>query len=494
MRYPRTPLWACVAVFLVLSALLASGCVTVPNYMKMNPPPDSDKPLPVPAGDNSCWLHTASNMLAGAGFGTGTTVQARADDIFADMSANFGIANTGWIDTALNWWLGSANNTWTANPYTVVTVYGNKTKVPWANANGAQDIGNTLRTCDMVGLSISWPSGSGGYGGHAITGWGDTALTSDTLTSNPAGIRITDSDTDAGGDVQAYSYDAYTNPNPGGANEGNGWYFDYGSSTPHAFIKHISTLAPTSGAFGRNAVRVTGSYQIHQAHEMPATDLHYWVGTDVEILSYRTWLDWWPEGAPEITEDSPRRGLTVDWDLTDEKNQVPVSSTVTIYAEFVEPNWNAIGFSDVRFTYPDEGYRFPDLAWTMETPLIDGADKIPNVTGGYVLGSFDVIDPENPERPAVRYRFVHQYLYTQSPELHTLLITGTPEFVITNLLLGHTYGYPIGSELWRFEDWMTKVDEEYRLDSSEPARIAIDWTGRLPYPEGDADSGQKQHD
>jgi hypothetical protein len=98
--------------------------------MKMDPAPDSDKPLPVPAGDNSCWLHTAANMLAGAGYGTGTTVQARADDIWADMNSNYGTANGGWIDTALQWWLQSANNAWTANPCTVVTVYGNKVGFP----------------------------------------------------------------------------------------------------------------------------------------------------------------------------------------------------------------------------------------------------------------------------------------------------------------------------------------------------------------------------
>ena len=70
--------------------------------MKMNPPPDADKA----AGggtNNSCWLATASNMLAGAGYGDGTTVQQRADDIYADMTGNYGIAPSGWTDVALSW-------------------------------------------------------------------------------------------------------------------------------------------------------------------------------------------------------------------------------------------------------------------------------------------------------------------------------------------------------------------------------------------------------
>jgi hypothetical protein len=337
-------------------------------------------------------------------------------------------------------------------------------------------MGNELRTCNVVGLSISWPNGEGGFGGHAITGWGDNITSTTTLTTNPGGVRVTDSDTDTGGDVQAYTYDAYTNPNPGGPNEGNGWYFNYG--TPHPFIKHIVTLSPGSGA---NSVRVTGSYKIHQTKEQQASDLHYRVGTDVDILTYRTWLDW--PGTPTITETQPRRELTVDWDLSEDK--VPYCTWVTISTEFVEPLWNSISYHDVHFTYPDGmGVEFPDLAWTMETPVIDDAEEISNVTGGYVIGSFDVYDPDTLNDVPVHYRLVHQYLYNQSPEYHTLLLTGTPGVYVRNLLFGHSYGYPTAEELWRFENWMTEVDEEYTL-SDERVEIPIDWEGRLPYPEGD---------
>ena len=142
---------------LSITLLMAGTVISLTScnkYMKMDPPPDVDK-----AGgggiDNSCWMATASNMLAGAGYGNGSTVQDRADDIYADMVTNYGIANSGWADAALSWWLSSPNNTWTSNPYTIVTVYGNKTKVPWANASGAQFVGNELRRCQFVGLSIS---------------------------------------------------------------------------------------------------------------------------------------------------------------------------------------------------------------------------------------------------------------------------------------------------------------------------------------------------
>jgi hypothetical protein len=478
-------------------AILVSGCTPTPiptavpvaPYMKMNSPADSDKPFPVPTCDGSCWLHTASNLLAGAGYGAGTTVQDRADDIWNDMATQYRLSNGcfdgGWIATALQWWLGSANNTWTTNPYTVVTVSGNTTRIPWANANGARDIGNELRTCNLVGLSISWPDASvaGGSGGHAITGWGDNNTGVTALTANPGVVRVTDSDNETGGNVQAYTYDAYTNPNPGGANEGNGWYFNYGSN--HPFIKHIVTLSPTSGPSGPSSVRVTGSYKIHQTKEQSASDLHYRVGTDVDILTYRTWLDW--PGVPAITEAQPRRELTVDWNLS-EKN-VPQCTWVTISTEFVEPFWNAIRYNDVHFTYPDGAdIKFPDLAWKIETPRIDKAEAITNVTGGYVLGSFDVYNPDTPNEPAVQYRLVHQYLYNQSPEFHTFTLTGTSGFIVTNVRFGHSYGYPTMEELWRFENWMNKGGEVHKLGGNE-IKLTIDWRGRLPYPEGDRGRG-----
>jgi len=467
-------------VLFVFLLSIAVSCTPVIPYMAMNPPPDSDKPFPVPAGDNSCWMHTAANVLAGAGYGNGTTVQDRADDIFADLDTQYGVAYGGWADSAITWWLASANNTWTSNPYTVVTVYGNKTKIPWANSNGARDIANELRSGNRVGLSISWPTGSGGSGGHAITAWGDNFSSSSALTVNPGQIRLTDSDNEnsTGGDVQVYTYDSYTSPNPGGANEGNGWYFDYGAN--HPFIKHIVTLSPTMGAYGVNTVHVEGSYQIEQTSKQEATDLHYTVSTDVEILSYRTWLD--VSGTPTITEATPRKSITVDWIFD---KPIPQGNTVTITTEFIEPSWNKIGYSDVYFTYPEgKSFFLPDLEWEIVTPAIEKAESIPYVTGGYVIGSFDVYDPKNPDAGTIHYRLVHEYLYNQNPELHTFMITGTPGVIVSNFVFGHSYGYPTEAQLWEFQDWMMKDGERYIL-GDKPVEITIDWKGMLPYPEGD---------
>lgn len=454
----------CKIVFVLLLAILTGGC----TYMKMSPPPDSDKPLPVPIGDNSCWMHTASNMLAGAGYGTGTTVQARADAIFKQMNTNYGTLHGGWPDAALQWWLGSANNTSNNNPYTLVSVLGNKVKTPWQNANAPRDMGDSLRICDMLGMCI--------YGAtlhHAITPWGDNGPNSSTpLTGNPGKVRVVDSDTDNGGDVQVYTYDPYTDPS-----RGNGWYFNY--TTPHPFLENIVTLSRTRGS-GVNSVMVTGSYQIHQNLKVSATDLHYRVGTDVDILTYRTWLNW--SGTPAITEAQPRQEVTVDWTF---QKPIPYCTWITITTEFVEQSWNYISYHDVHFSYPKEKFRkLPDLDWRIETPTVEKAYLIPNATGGYVIGSFDVYDPDLPGEPLVRYRLVHQYLYNQSPENHTFILNGTPGYIIRNVNFTHSYGYPTKEELWRDQKWMTQGKDSILTLSDKPMKIQIDWKGRLPYPEG----------
>jgi hypothetical protein len=473
-------------------------------YMKMDPPADVDKAgvaNPPIANDNSCWMATAANMLAAAGYGNGNTLQDRAEDIYNDLIAwqtsnqnPTGLADGGWIDTALSWWLSSANNTWPNNPYTVVTVYGNKSpKYPWADKNGARFIANELRRCQLVGLSISWPTnqvinGSPviGSGGHAITCWGDNGVNSE-LTNNPGKVRITDSDRDDGGNVSMYEYDSYTNPNAGGANEGNGWYFDYDNN--HPYIKHIATLCPTDNpSDSKLTQKVTGSFKLHQSAINDATDLHYEVGTDVDILTYKTTIDWKTTNKPEITEDNPRRKLKVDWDLSDKP--VPKCTKVTITTEFILPMYNAMRYSNVKFTYP-KGLiiaELSDLKFMLKTPLVPKAENIRDVSGGYVVGAFDVVLPE--EQGLIPFRFIHEYSFNQNPEQHVLLLSGVKGVTVKNVRVGHSYGYLLPEELWNFENWMTKMPEETISLGEKPTEIKINWDKRLPYPKGEDITGR----
>lgn len=475
-----------IIIFLLL-VLFTSSCA---YYRKMNPPADADKP----GGggvDNSCYLATAANMLAGAGYGTGASLQARADDIYQDLIAQFGIANGGWVDVALSWWLGSANNIWPANPYTIVTVYGNKNpKHPWANADGPKFFGNELRRCCFTGLSISWPAAGAtiGSGGHAITNWGDN-FKSATLTSNPGMVLVTDSDSDNGGNEQKYVYDSYTSPNPGGANEGNGWYFNYNNN--HPYIKHIVTLCPEDDPSDFSLTqKVVGNYTLTQNRIQNATDLHYKVSTDVRILSYKTWLSWDTKNvAPTIVESSDKKQLTVDWDLT--RNPIPRGTQVTIHTEFVLPSYNAMHYSDVYFTYPDiivgstMAVRFPELKFQVQSPVALTGKLPNNVSGGYVIGALELERTNvNGEKEIFPYFLMHEYSYNQSPFKHVLQLSGSENTVVRGIKLGHSWNLPNASELSKFQDWINVIDSPMRL-SKEPQKIDIDWQGKFVYPEGE---------
>ena len=71
------------------------------QWQKPNPdpsdttwPPDADKLTT--GSDRTCWLATAANMLAGAGYGTGSSVQARANDIYGLLKDHYSRAAPGW--------------------------------------------------------------------------------------------------------------------------------------------------------------------------------------------------------------------------------------------------------------------------------------------------------------------------------------------------------------------------------------------------------------
>jgi hypothetical protein len=349
-----------------------------------------------PPVDNSCWMAAASNMLAGAGYGNGATIQERAEDIYYDMllwrkSLNptdvHGTKDGGWMDNALNWWLGSANNIWPSNPFVVVTEYGQKSYEPWSYSYGARFIGNLIRDYKQVSIGIRWPRSTAGgnpSGGHAITPWGDSGNAA-YLTSNPAEMITADSDRDTGGDFQTYTYDSFANPNPGGFNEGNGWYFNF--SNNHTYICYVATLTPADSPVDPSdgpTQKVVGSYRIDQDSLEDATDIHYTAYTDYNILAYRTEIDQSTANDPEIVEDNAhyphltRSDIHVDWDISD--NPVPYGDDVTITTEFVLQGWNGIRYDDVYFTYPNEmdtKYIQPPDQSTLGTDIrVDSSDGV----------------------------------------------------------------------------------------------------------------------
>ena len=75
------------------------------------PVPDADKPgvslgNAPPAGDQSCWLAAAANILAGAGWGpAANTPQQNATAIYGHLTGHFTTAWAGNTALAANWWL-----------------------------------------------------------------------------------------------------------------------------------------------------------------------------------------------------------------------------------------------------------------------------------------------------------------------------------------------------------------------------------------------------
>jgi len=468
---------------LVLTLVFGPGAAWA-DWLKMSPPPDVDKSNRHGAtwrNFDTCWLATAANMLAGAGYGTtlSTTPQGRANAIYNQLFGHFG-NRSGWIDDALTWWLNHRNDD-PANDYDTVTLRGNRARTPWNSRNAARDIANRLRGCELVGMSISWARGDGStYGGHAITPWGDSgANTTSPLTGNPSRIRLADSDSDSGGDVQRYTQ-TWRN-----GNAGNGWYLNYRSSGNDAFVKHITTL---TGGGNRRAV---GSLQVRQGRWNPARGLRYTAYTDVPIRSYKTSLN--RTGSKTVTEDLNRPGggqIRATWSFS-VLNWVPRDTRVRITTEFTEDDWNAVGYRDVRYTYSDPDLKAaPDHGWRVES--LEDPDG--QYYGGYVVGAYD-LEWDNPDPlgqgdeggiDLLPGRLIHQFGPTDNREFHLFNLTNAEEgpealpFLLRELRFGYSDGFLDEDELWDFEDWLVQEQTDQLLLPGATYQYPINFP-TLPY-------------
>ena len=195
------------AVALVV-AVAASPVLAQPAQV-IKPVPDVDKPgVPggVPPTDLSCWMAAASNLLGGAGYGTGATAQARADNIYQTLVSDLGNTKAGQVGRAVNYWLYTyGKNPDSAeyqpnNTYTDVTMYN--------NLLGAADYDfllDELTRCQYVAVNFDQPAP------HAMTLVGGNK---ESLNPGMSQSIWHDSDNDQGGtndDIYANVFGA--NPN-----------------------------------------------------------------------------------------------------------------------------------------------------------------------------------------------------------------------------------------------------------------------------------------
>ena len=463
-------------LFVLTTVLLVPGQV-LGDWLMTNNPPDVDKADHGHGNKPSCWVTSAADMLAGAGYGDGSTPQQRADEIYDEMCELAGIDcnNSGWTDTAMNIWLSSANNTWKqTNPLSVVGVLGpancKNVRNPWTKTDLPMFIGNELRKGNPIGLSTLK---SDRTFGHAITAWGD-ANDANTLTGNPDKIKVTDSDYwDIYQAIQTYTYDDYNHPNPGDGNQGVGWYFNYNfSDDNHRYIDHCYAISVTSYDFSnytliRGTKKYIGSYKIRQDHipaEANALNLRYKFKSD-SILNYRTTIDWDNNNVPpSITENNnPPTVLQVYWNLN--QHPVPYDTNVTITTEAVLSwDWGTL-YLDPRMSYEDVNFGYlglivgkPGFGWSMGNTVFSTPVE-PNATGGYVVGAFDIYDTSTNPKPIAQYRLISQYGYNEDPEQHIFLLGALPQppqsqiCFVGNFRFGQSYAFLDDKALWAFDQW-----------------------------------------
>jgi len=445
-----------------MAAVVLAPAWASAQYMKMDPPPDVDKT----SSNNSCWLATAANMLAGAGYGAGANVQDRADDIYAELVAHYTTGPGGSPATALDWWLTNERPVGSTNPYTNVTTYGTY-NVPYPTTTDVpRFLGNELRECQMVGLGII---GTGWA--HAITAWGDDIDSRDPLPvgTSPTQVSVTDSDNELGGpdpDVNDYNYQT----------SGGGWYLGY-SGTP--MISQFWTLCPDP-----EGVIARGQRTIHQNNdEQDATDLHFTAYQKedwVEILSYN--VDISEPHTKTITEDDyPQtdgkvHSIHVDADFV---NPIPYCTDVTIDVEFYLNEWNTVRFEDVEWTY---GFgqttikAAPDIGFTMWGILRDpknggtvfgndapsGTYDASDPDDGFIVIAYDMFDASGQQK-LVSDTFVHEFGNDVLFNKHFLeLELGQEEssVLLRNLRWGYSQGYFVdGDELAAFDGWLGTMDD-----------------------------------
>jgi hypothetical protein len=101
----RVCLFSVVAVFLMLGTASAQQDWDVYKWLPDGTPvPDVNK-VPGPQIDNSCWQACAANILGAAGYGIGDDAQARADNIYGQLTVDLGTQFSGYAYQATNYWL-----------------------------------------------------------------------------------------------------------------------------------------------------------------------------------------------------------------------------------------------------------------------------------------------------------------------------------------------------------------------------------------------------
>ncbi|MFC1603975.1 hypothetical protein ACFL5F_03010 [Planctomycetota bacterium] len=236
-----------------LILVTALGLNPVEAAFTITPQYDQDKagvpPTPSIPGDNTCWMASASNMLAAAGY-AGGNVQT----IYDLMVGEWGLYEAGLQYRALDWYLG--NYPEPGNPYTIINAYGANTYV-----NPDYILGE-LQGDSYVGIAF-WPetvpewdpmAGDLDVGapiGHAITVWGDDE-------GIPRMGLFSDSDRD--GELGTEDYTWHIWEDYGGGDWWIDQYYEDGLGIRYdGDVQYVATLSATSDVIPAPGAILLGS-------------------------------------------------------------------------------------------------------------------------------------------------------------------------------------------------------------------------------------------
>jgi hypothetical protein len=132
----------------------------------------------------------------------------------------------------------------------------------------------------------------------------------------------------------------------------------------------------------------------------------------------------------------------------------------------------------------------------MDTPQLGDPNMTePNISGGYVIGSFKTFnDPGGgEENVTAEFRLCAEYKYFQDPETHIFSLEAVgegeePPYYVGDFRFGHSYGILTGDNLWAFDQWLTIDPEPPEMFApGPPIEKVLDWVGfgLLPYPHGE---------
>jgi hypothetical protein len=234
------------------------------------------------------------------------------------------------------------------------------------------------------------------------------------------------------------------------------------------------------------------SYRVKQPDPEDATAFRFICESDSAFLDYEVFMDRYTRKDPELFEKTSTDSMiSVNWNLAGRKSSD--GEWLTISTEMSLPEIHKMTYRDVYFKFGKNNLleAAPDICWQIEFSEIKDV-RLANITGGYIIGSVEVIKPDSVIKKNGTYaelRFFTRYDIHESLLYHKLVLCGEEGYRTGKVRLGNSFGKPTIEGLWEFDDWMTTFNRDE--DLSDTLVYKLNWEGKILYPEGEDFSKRK---